>query len=152
MIVVVLLLLVVVVVMLLLCLVVLLLVMVRLLLMVGVKLLFVCLFGVFIVSVGDDVGGSVIIVVYSVKVGRKTLRNRPNQVPDLIQDISWKKRTAQRKINKDITSDSQVNSYFPYRWSPASQTFNIYFYLFLYLYITRITINNDTPHLKSPKN
>ena len=62
------------------------------------------------------------------------------------------KRTAQRDINKDITSDSQVNSYFPYRWSPASLTFNIYFYLFLYLYITRITINNDTPHLKSPKN
>ena len=60
------------------------------------------------------------------------------------------KRTAQRDINKDITSDSQVNSYFPYWWSPASLTFNIYFYLFLYL--TRITINNNTPHLKSPKN
>ena len=50
------------------------------------------------------------------------------------------------------TNDSQVNTYFPYRWSPATLTFNIYFYLFLYLYITRITINNDTPHLKSPKN
>ena len=60
------------------------------------------------------------------------------------------KRTAQKDINKDITSDSQVNSYFPYWWSPASLTFNIYFYLFLYL--TRLTINNDTPHLKSPKN
>ena len=34
------------------------------------------------------------------------------------------KRTAQRDINKDITSDSQVNSYFPYRWSPASRTLN----------------------------
>ena len=33
------------------------------------------------------------------------------------------------------------------RWSPASLTFYIYFYLF-YLY-TRITINNGTPHLKS---
>ena len=62
------------------------------------------------------------------------------------------KRTAQRDTIKDITSDSQVNNYFPYRWSPASLTFNIYFYLFLYLYITRITINKDTPHLKSPKN
>ena len=41
---------------------------------------------------------------------------------------------------KDITSDSQVSSNFPYRWSPASLTLNIYFYLFLYL--TRITINN----------
>ena len=36
----------------------------------------------------------------------------------------------------DTTSDSQVNSNFPNRWSPASLTFNNYFYLFLYLYIT----------------
>ena len=34
----------------------------------------------------------------------------------------------------DITSDSQVNSNFPYRWSPASLTFNNYSYLF-YIYI-----------------
>ena len=61
------------------------------------------------------------------------------------------KRTAQKDAIKDITSDGQVNSYIPYRWSPASLTFNIYFYLFLYLYITRITINNGTPHLKSPR-
>ena len=62
------------------------------------------------------------------------------------------KRTAQKDTIKDITSDSQVNSFFPYRWSPASLTFNNYFYLFLHLYITRITINNNAPHLKSPKN
>ena len=55
------------------------------------------------------------------------------------------KRTAQKDAIKDITSDSQVNSYFPYRWSPASLTINIYFYLFLYCYITKITINNGTP-------
>ena len=61
------------------------------------------------------------------------------------------KRTTQKDAIKDITSDSQVNSYFPYRWSPASLTFNIFFCLFLYLYITRITINNSTPHLKSLK-
>ena len=61
------------------------------------------------------------------------------------------KRTAQKDAIKDISSDSQVNSYFPYRWSPASLTFNIYFYLFLYLYITRIMINNGTPNQKSPK-
>ena len=60
------------------------------------------------------------------------------------------KRTAQKDTIIDITSDSQVNSNFPYRWSPASLTFNIY--IFLYLYITRITINNNAPHLKSPKN
>ena len=62
------------------------------------------------------------------------------------------KRTAQKDAIKDTTSDSQVNSYFPFRWSPASLTFNIYFYLFLYLYITEITLNNGTSHLKSPKN
>ena len=67
------------------------------------------------------------------------------------------RRTAQKDAIKDITSDSQVNSYFPYRWSPASLTIDIYFYLFfyfylfLYLFITRITINNGTPHLKSLK-
>ena len=62
------------------------------------------------------------------------------------------KGTAQKDTIIDITSDSQVNSNFPYRWSPVSLTFNNYFYLFLYLYITRITINNNAPHLKSPKN
>ena len=46
------------------------------------------------------------------------------------------KRTAQKDITIDTTSDSQVNSNFPDRWSPASLTFNNYFYLFLYLYIT----------------
>ena len=46
------------------------------------------------------------------------------------------KRTAQNDTIIDITSDSQVNSNFPNRWSPASLTFNNYFYLFLYLYIT----------------
>ena len=93
-----------------------------------------------------------ILIVFSLpepKVGRKTPRNRPRSHPRHLVG----KRTAQRDINRNITSDSQVNSYFPYRWSPASLLFNIYFNLFLYiLYITRITINNDTPHLKSPKN
>ena len=62
------------------------------------------------------------------------------------------KRTAQKDTIIDITSDSQMNSNFPNRWSPASLTLNNYFYLFLYLYVTEITINNNAPHLKSPKN
>ena len=61
------------------------------------------------------------------------------------------KRTAQKDITIDTTSDSQVNSNFPNRWSPASLTFYNYFYLFLYLHITRITTNNNAPHPKSPK-
>ena len=70
----------------------------------------------------------------------------------LLRNFSVGKRTAQKDTIIDITSDSQVNSNFPYRWSPASLTFNNYFYLFLYLYITLIIINNNAPHLKSPKN
>ena len=62
------------------------------------------------------------------------------------------KRSAQKDITIDTTSDSQMNSNFPNRWSPASVTFNNYFYLFLYLYITWITTNSNAPHLKSPKN
>ena len=53
------------------------------------------------------------------------------------------KRTAQKNTIINIAGDSQVNSNFPYWWSPASLTFNNYFYLFLYLYITRLTIINN---------
>ena len=69
------------------------------------------------------------------------------------------KRTAQKDAIKDITNDSQVNSNFPCRWSPASLKFNIYFtyvyiilFYIIFLYIKRITINNGTAHLKLPKN
>ena len=34
------------------------------------------------------------------------------------------KRTAQKDITIDTTSDSQVNSNFPNRWSPASLIYN----------------------------
>ena len=37
---------------------------------------------------------------------------------------------------------------FKFFWCSQRIALNIYFYLFLYLYITRITINNGTPHLK----
>ena len=45
------------------------------------------------------------------------------------------KRTAQKDTIIDTTSNSQVNSNFPYRLSPASLTFNNYFYLFFFIYI-----------------
>ena len=45
------------------------------------------------------------------------------------------KRIAQKNAIKEITSDSQVNSYFPYRWSPAGLTINIIFtYFFIIIY------------------
>ena len=65
---------------------------------------------------------------------------------------SLEKKDSTKDTIIDTTSDSQVNSNFPYRRSPASPKFNNHFYLFLYLYIPRITINNNTPLLKSPKN
>ena len=87
---------------------------------------------------------------------RKSRKENPQKLTPLSSRSRTRhlvgKRTAQKDTITDITSDSQVNSNFPYRWSPASLTFNNYFYLFLYLYITRITINNNAPHLKSPKN
>ena len=46
------------------------------------------------------------------------------------------KRTAQKDITIDTTSNSQVNSNFPNRWSPASLIFNNFITYFLYLYIT----------------
>ena len=86
---------------------------------------------------------------------RKTRKKNPQKLTQLNPRSHPRhlvgKRTVQKDAIKDITNDSQVNSYFPYRWSPASLTINIYFYLFLYLYITRITMNNGTPHLKSLK-
>ena len=89
-----------------------------------------------------------------------TLRKSRKENPQKLTQLSSRshprhlvgKRTAQKDITIDTTSDSQVNSNFPNRWSPASLTFNNYFYLFLYLYITWITTNNNAPHLKSPKN
>ena len=84
--------------------------------------------------------------------GAITSLRSTNHRPWFCLGSSDKQRTAQKDTKKDITSESQVNSNFPYRWSPASLTFNVYFYLFSYLYITRITVNIITPHLKSPKN
>ena len=49
-----------------------------------------------------------------------------------------RKRTAQKDTIIDITSDSQVNSIFPNRWSPASLTFNNYIYLF-FIYSFKIS-------------
>ena len=74
--------------------------------------------------------------------GAKSKSRKPN--PQKLTQLSSRshprhlvgKKTAQKDTIIDITSDSQVNSNFPYRLSPASLTFNNYFYLFLCLYIT----------------
>ena len=92
---------------------------------------------------------------FDIKIRNKSRKKNPQKLTQLSSRSHPRhlvgKRTAQKDTIIDITSDSQVNSNFPYRWSPASLTFKNYFYLFLYLYITRITINNNAPpHLTSP--
>ena len=48
------------------------------------------------------------------------------------------KRTGQKDTIIDITSDSQVNSNFLYRWSPASLTFNNCFYVYVFIFIYNV--------------
>ena len=57
------------------------------------------------------------------------------------------RRTAQKDTIIDITSDSQVNSNFPYRWSPASLTFNKYSCLFWYNFATLVGFATISLHL-----
>ena len=64
-----------------------------------------------------------------VKVGRKTAETDPIK-SQISSNYLVGKRTAQKDAIKYITDDSQMNRYFPYRWSPASLTINNYFYLF----------------------
>ena len=105
---------------------------------------------------GSDTKKISLLYLYAAFVIKKSRKENPQKLTQLSSRSHPRhlvgKRTAQKDTIIDITSDSQVNSNFPYRWSPASLTFNNYFYLFLYLYITWITINNNAPHLKSPKN
>ena len=69
--------------------------------------------------------------------GRKENPQKPTQLSSRShpRHLVGKKDSTKDTII-DITSDSQVNSNFPNRWSQASLTFNNYFYLLLYLYIT----------------
>ena len=83
---------------------------------------------------------SLVVSNYFFSLGFKSRKENPQKLTQLSSRSHPRhlvgKRTAQKDITIDTTSDSQVNSNFPKRWSPASLTFNNYFYLFLYLYIT----------------
>ena len=78
--------------------------------------------------------------------GTYTCKSR-NENPQKLTQLSSRshprhlvgKRTAQQDTIIDITSDSQVNSNFPNRWSPASLTFNNYFLL---IFISIYNVNN----------
>ena len=64
----------------------------------------------------------------NVRVGRE-----PSETDSIKFNISSKKSCGKKTAQKDaITSDSQVNSYFQYRWSTASLIFNIYFTYFYF--------------------
>ena len=66
--------------------------------------------------------------------GHKSRKENPQKLTQLSSRSHSRhlvgKRTAQKDTIIDITSDSQVNSNFPYRWSPASLTFYNYFTYF----------------------
>ena len=86
------------------------------------------------------------------RIGMEILRTPLNSIQNLIQTISCKKKdSTESDTIKCITSDSQVNRHSPYRWSPASLTLNIYLHLISILYLTRIIINSQTPHLRLGK-
>ena len=72
------------------------------------------------------------------KTPQKLLKLRPRSHPRHLVG----KRTTQKDAIKDTTSDSQVNSCFPYRWPPASVTFNICFHLF-FIFTCVYNKNND---------
>ena len=64
----------------------------------------------------------------------KSRKENPQKLTQLSSRHLVGKRPAQKDTIIDITSDSQVDSNFPNRWSPACLTFNNYFYQF-YIYI-----------------
>ena len=95
-----------------------------------------------------------LLCIFKLRVSRKTFETDSITSPRSKQRHLVGKRTEQKDAIQDITSDSQMNSYFSYRWPPASLEINmyfIYFHLFLYLYIKKITINYGTSQLKSLK-
>ena len=73
---------------------------------------------------------------YLFSLGFKSRKETPQKLTQLSSRSHPRHLVGKRTAQKDITSDSQVNSNFRNRWSPNSLTFNNYFYLFLYLYIT----------------
>ena len=111
---------------------------------------------IFARKVGPIIG----VLIYVSRVGRKKPQKLTQLSPRSHPRHLVGKRTAQKDAIKDITSDSQVKSYFSNRWSPASLTINTHTYThthththtYIYISIPRITINNDTPHVKSLKN
>ena len=88
-------------------------------------------------NVGGPLASGLLFLAVCLSISRKENPQKPTQLSSRSHPRHLVgKRTAQKDTIIDTTSDSQVNSNFPNRWSPASLTFNNYFYLFLYLYIT----------------
>ena len=62
------------------------------------------------------------------------------------------KRTAQKKHHLRHHQRQPVEQQFSTQVVSGCLTFNNNVYMFIYSYITRITVNYNTPHLKSSKN
>ena len=86
------------------------------------------------VSVGPRVCFILVLILISMFLkSRKENPQKPTQLSSRSHPRHPRgKKDSTKDTIIDITSDSQVNSNFPNRWSQASLTFNNYFYLFLY--------------------
>ena len=77
---------------------------------------------------GNEIELEFVFIYKTGQVSHKSRKENPQKLTQLSSRSHPRhlvgKRTAQKDTNIDITSDSQVNSNFPYRWSPASLTFN----------------------------
>ena len=82
-------------------------------------------------------------------------KKKPSDTDSIKSNISSKtsrgKKDSTKRHHHRHHQRQPGEQHFPIELVRASLTFNNYFYLFLYLYITRITINNNIPHLKSPR-
>ena len=86
------------------------------------------------------------------RVGRKSLRNWLNSVPDLIQDIPWEK--GQHKIRYHQSHHQRQPDQQPFPIQVVTGYSNIkhlFSPIFCFLYLTRKTINNHTATSKTIK-
>ena len=85
---------------------------------------------------------------HSLRAGRGNSQELTQFSPDLMQDILRVKGQHKARHHQRHPQRYKVNSHFQCRWSPAKLTLNNYFTYFQFLYLTRITNHNHTPHQK----
>ena len=96
-----------------------------------------------VAAVSDDGSKLVVLSRFAKATAALTKLKRRKENPQKLTQLSSRshprhlvgKMTAQKDTIIGITSDSKVNSNFPYRWSPASLTFNnLFLPIFIFIY------------------